>query len=66
MGENKQAQSKEKLSKSDPEFYTKIARLAGAAILKKKGKKYFKELAKKSHPREHYNGGRPKKIQNLD
>ena len=55
------AEPKEKLSKDDPEFYSKIARKAGQKLKKKRGKKYFSELAKKSHPRAEYNGGRPKK-----
>jgi hypothetical protein len=51
----------EKLSKSDPDFYSTIARMAGQKLKKKRGKKYFSELAKKSHPRTEYKGGRPKK-----
>lgn len=51
----------EKLTKSDPDFYSKIAKRAGQKLKRKRGKKYFSDLAKKSHPRESYNGGRPKK-----
>ena len=54
----------EKLSKSDPEFYSKIAKIAGKKLKKKRGKKYFSELAKRSHlpgKRDGYHGGRPKK-----
>lgn len=50
-----------KLTKADPDFYSKIAKMAGKKLLKKRGKKYFSKLAKKSHPRTEYNGGRPKK-----
>jgi hypothetical protein len=50
-----------KLSKSDPEFYSKIAALAGQQLLRKHGTEYFSKLAAKSHPRAHYAGGRPKK-----
>jgi hypothetical protein len=53
----------EKLTKKDPDFYSKIATLGGKKTLKKKGKKYFSELAKASHPRKSYNGGRPKKTE---
>lgn len=52
---------KKKLTKDDPDFYSTIAKMAGKGLLKKKGKKYFSDLAKKSHPRASYNGGRPKK-----
>jgi hypothetical protein len=57
---SKQAKT-EKLTKADPEFYSKIAAIAGKKLLKKRGKKYFSKLAASSHPREHYYGGRPKK-----
>jgi hypothetical protein len=53
-----------KLTKADPDFYSKIARIAGEKLLKKKGRKYFSDLAKKSHKpgaRDGYHGGRPKK-----
>jgi hypothetical protein len=51
----------EKLSKADPEFYSKIAKLAGEKLVRKRGTQYFSKLAAKSHPRDSYNGGRPKK-----
>ena len=50
-----------KLTKADPEFYSKIAKLAGKKLLEKRGTNYFSRLAKKSHPRDEYHGGRPKK-----
>lgn len=50
-----------KLSKDDPDFYSTIAQMAGEKLKKKRGNEYFSELAKKSHPRKEYNGGRPKK-----
>jgi len=50
-----------KLSKSDPNFYSTIAKMAGKKLRKKYGKTYFSNLAKQSHPRKSYNGGRPKK-----
>lgn len=50
-----------KLTKTDPEFYSKIAKRAGKKLLRKHGTEYFSELAKKSHPRKEYHGGRPKK-----
>jgi hypothetical protein len=49
-----------KLTKADPDFYSKIAHLAGEKLAKERGTKYFSKLAKKSHPRSEYNGGRPK------
>lgn len=52
---------KAKLTKADPKFYSKIAALAGEKLLKERGTKYFSKLAKKSHPRAEYHGGRPKK-----
>jgi hypothetical protein len=50
-----------KLSKSDPEFYSKIAKIAGNKLVRKKGTDYFSKLAASSHPRSEYHGGRPKK-----
>ena len=60
---SKQA-STQKLTKADPEFYSKIAAIAGQKLLKEHGTKYFSELARRSHPRDSYNGGRPKKVKN--
>ncbi len=61
---------KKKLTKDDPEFYSTIAKMAGQSLLKKKGKSYFSDLAKKSHgpksKRDGYHGGRPKKDQSQD
>jgi hypothetical protein len=57
MGKTK----KTKLSKSDPEFYSKIAKIAGQKLVRLRGTNYFSKLAKKSHPRAEYHGGRPKK-----
>ncbi len=51
----------EKLTKDDPEFYSKIAAMAGKQLVRKHGTEYFSKLAAKSHPRDHYNGGRPPK-----
>ena len=50
-----------KYTKKDPNFYSKIAAIAGANLVRKKGTEYFSKLAKKSHPRAEYHGGRPKK-----
>jgi hypothetical protein len=61
MGANKEKSKPEKLSKSDPDFYKKIAEMAGRALKRKYGKSYFSKLAKKSHPRTEYHGGRPRK-----
>lgn len=55
-----------KLTKADPEFYSKIAKRAGKKLLRKHGTEYFSELAKKSHPRAEYHGGRPKKTENRE
>jgi len=52
---------KKHLSKDDPEFYSKIAAMAGKKLVREHGTNYFSELAKKSHPRAEYHGGRPKK-----
>jgi hypothetical protein len=55
---------KKKLSKSDPDYFKIIGSISGKKLLKERGKKYFSELAAKSHPREPgtYKGGRPRKI----
>jgi hypothetical protein len=52
----------DKLTKADPEFYSKIAKLAGTKLARERGTKYFSRLAKKSHPRAEYHGGRPRKL----
>ena len=54
-------EKKTKLTKADPDFYKKIAAIAGNNLVRKKGTEYFSKLAAKSHPRDHYFGGRPKK-----
>lgn len=55
------AKKSAKLTKADPEFYSKIAALAGKKMVRKHGTAYFSDLAKKSHPRDEYHGGRPPK-----
>jgi DNA replication initiation complex subunit (GINS family) len=60
-GAHKAKNKSTKLTKSDPDFYSKIAKMAGRKLLKRRGKGYFSKLAAKSHPRAEYNGGRPKK-----
>lgn len=58
MGKGKKS---EKLTKADPEFYSKIASIAGKKLARQHGTDYFSKLAAKSHPRAEYHGGRPKK-----
>lgn len=50
-----------KLNKSDPDFYSKIGQISAQKRLKKQGTNYYSNLAKLSHPRASYNGGRKKK-----
>ena len=52
---------KKKLSKTDPKFYATIAQISGKKQAREKGTNYFADLAKKSHPRAEYHGGRPRK-----
>lgn len=52
---------KKKLTKADPEFYSKIAAIAGKKLVRLHGTEYFSKLAAMSHPRAEYHGGRPKK-----
>jgi hypothetical protein len=56
------AEAPAKLSKSDPEFYSKIGKLGGPAVREKYGTNHFSEMAKASHPRSEYHGGRPRKV----
>lgn len=66
-GKEKAKSAPIKLSKKDPDFYSKIAKLAGKKLRRKYGKGYFSKLAKKSHPRKDgYHGGRPKKVKAED
>jgi hypothetical protein len=58
----KPTESQKKLTKADPLFYSKIARIAGEKLVRQKGTDYFSQLAAKSHPRSEYHGGRPKKV----
>jgi hypothetical protein len=53
--------SRKRYSKDDPEFYSKIGKLAGNKVKKERGTNYYSEIAKKSHPRAEYHGGRPPK-----
>lgn len=48
-----------KLSKSDPDYYSKIGHISGEKLLLERGTRYFSEIAKLSHPRAEYHGGRP-------
>lgn len=52
-----------KLSKSDPDYFSKIGKISAQKRLKRQGTQYFSEIAKLSHPRGPggYHGGRPKK-----
>lgn len=55
------APQKKKLSKADPDFYSIIGSISGNILFEERGREYFSEIAKKSHPRAVYHGGRPKK-----
>jgi hypothetical protein len=57
----KKKSARKRYSKDDPEFYSKIGKLAGDKVKKERGTKYFSRIAKKSHPRAEYHGGRPRK-----
>jgi hypothetical protein len=46
-----------KLSKADPDYFRKIGKLSAK---KRKKTTDYSALAKASHPRKSYNGGRPK------
>jgi hypothetical protein len=46
-----------KLSKSDPDYYAKIGKIS--ALKRKLKPSVFSEMAKRSHPRPEYRGGRP-------
>lgn len=61
----KKVVAKKKLSKSDPNYYAKIGKISGEKLLEERGTAYFSAIAKKSHPRAKYFGGRPPKSQNL-
>jgi len=49
-----------KLTIDDPLFFQKIGKIGGEA--RKAAGTDFGAIAKLSHPRESYNGGRPKKV----
>lgn len=50
---------KKKLSKDDPNYFSKIGSLSAKS--RKMTSADFSTMAKASHPRASYNGGRPKK-----
>lgn len=50
-----------KLSKNDPDYYSKIGKISAEKRIRKLGTSYFSDMAKKSHPRSEYHGGRPPK-----
>ena len=43
----------------NPEYMANLGRSGGEATKKLKPKNYFSKLAKQSHPRKEYKGGRP-------
>lgn len=47
------------LNPDDPNYRVELGSRGGQGTLKKKGKKFFSRIAKKSHPRKEYRGGRP-------
>lgn len=49
------------MSKSDPDYFSKMGKISANNRLKKLGTQHMSDLAKKSHPRTEYKGGRPKK-----
>ncbi len=51
-----------KLTINDPDFFRKIGKMGGAA--RKRSGADFSEIAKLSHPRAEYKGGRPKGSKN--
>ena len=50
---------KVRLSKKDPDYYKKIGQISAAK--RKMTSEDFSEMARKSHPRKTYSGGRKKK-----
>lgn len=44
----------------DPEYYAMIGARGGLSLAKQRGTRYYSEIARKSHPRTEYRGGRPK------
>jgi len=46
----------------DSAYMTDLGRSGGEATKKQKPKSYFSNIAKLSHPRKSYNGGRPRKV----
>jgi len=49
-----------KAAKKTTAYFSAIGRRGGLTLKKDYGSKYFSELGRRSHPRESYNGGRPK------
>lgn len=57
--------TKKKVAALTPEQKKSVsARKAGLALKKQKPKDYYSKMAKSSHPRAEYHGGRPKGSKN--
>jgi hypothetical protein len=48
----------------DSAYYSKIGKRGGKVLAKERGPEYYSEIARLSHPRKEYLGGRPKGSKN--
>ena len=54
------ARPRKRAPQHDSAYYAKLGQRGGASLKKQRGPGYYAEIAKLSHPRAVYNGGRPK------
>lgn len=52
-------------NKPTSEYMRKLGKKGGNATKKKRGKAFFRRIAKKSHPRKEYKGGRKKQTEEV-
>lgn len=51
---------KKRAPQHDSAYYARLGERGGTSLMKQRGPEYFAEIARRSHPRAVYNGGRPK------
>lgn len=52
--------TKKRAPQHDSAYFAKLGERGGNSLVRKRGTNFFADIAKLSHPRKEYNGGRPK------
>lgn len=54
------AKPKKRSAQHDSAYYAAIGQRGGQSLMQQRGPEYYAEIARRSHPRAEYRGGRPK------